>query len=81
MWYNIIRKKRARLRKRSVMANSKIHFEVAVEGFVQWFNSFNEARDEYNALRECGFYEAVLRRVCEGEPTVCWDPLAGAFIA
>lgn len=62
------------------MTNNTIHFEVAIEGLCQWFNNFNEARDEYYTLKECGFHEAVLRRVVEGEKTLCWNDRACAFI-
>ena len=34
--------------------NINIHFEVEVEGLNQWFNNFNDARDEYYVLKECG---------------------------
>jgi hypothetical protein len=40
-----------------------MYFEVAVEGLVNCFNSFYEARDEYETLKELGFYEVTLRAV------------------
>lgn len=59
---------------------NNIHFEVAIEGVVYYYNNFNDARDEYYELVECGFYEAVLRRVCEGKQTVYWNDRSYAFI-
>ena len=60
--------------------NINIHFKVEVEGLNQWFNNFNDARDEYYVLKECGFHEAVLCRVAEGEQTVYWSDRACCFI-
>lgn len=45
------------------MTNRKIYFEVAVEGLVNCFNNFDEAKDEYDILKQCGFHEVTLRRV------------------
>ena len=59
---------------------NNIHFEVAIEGVVYCYNNFNEARDEYYELVECGFYEAVLRRVYEGEKTVYWNDRSCCFM-
>lgn len=42
-----------------------ICFEVAIEGIVYQYGNFNQARDEYLELKECGFHEAVLRKVEE----------------
>lgn len=61
--------------------NINIYFEVAVEGFCHWFNNFNDARDEYNVLKECGFHEAVLRKVVEGKETLYWNPRYAMFLA
>ena len=61
------------------MTNNNIHFEVATEGFCQCFNNFNEARDEYYALKECGFYEVVLRKVVEGKCPTYWNDEYSAF--
>lgn len=62
------------------MINNTIHFEVAIKGLCLWFNNFNEARDEYYALKECGFHEAVLRKVVAGEKTLCWNDRVCMFI-
>ena len=62
------------------MTNNTISFEVVLEGITYCYNNFNDARDEYYALKECGFHEAVLRKVVEGEQTLCWTDRACAFI-
>lgn len=65
------------------MKANKIYFEVAIEGLVNCFNSFNEARDEYHALRECGFHEAVLRRVEEvngDKYKIVWSDRGACFL-
>lgn len=59
--------------------NINIHFEVEVEGLNQWFNNFNDARDEYYVLKECGFNPS-LSRVAEGEQVVYWIDKACCFI-
>ena len=62
------------------MTNNTIHFEVVIEGLCQKFKNFNEARDEYYALKDCGFYCAVFYKVTEGEQPVCWNDRACCFI-
>jgi hypothetical protein len=59
--------------------NINIHFEVVVEGYHQWFNNFNDARDEYYTLKECGFHEAVLCKVVEGKCPTYWNDEYSAF--
>jgi len=64
------------------MTNTKIYFEVEIEGVVTQFNNFNDARDEYNALMECGFYEATLHRVEEvngDKYIVVWNDRSACF--
>lgn len=64
------------------MTNTKIHFEVAIEGLVNCFNNFNDARDEYHELRACGFHEATLRRVEETNGdryVVVWSERSACF--
>lgn len=61
------------------MTNNTISFEVVLEGITYCYNNFNDARDEYYALKECGFNPS-LRRVAEGEQTVYWSDRSCAFI-
>lgn len=64
------------------MTNTNIYFEVAIEGVVNYFNNFNDARDEYHELKACGFHEATLRRVEEingDKYTVVWNNRAARF--
>ena len=61
------------------MTNNTISFEVVLEGITYCYNNFNDARDEYHALKECGFNPS-LRRVAEGEQTVYWSDRSCAFI-
>ena len=64
------------------MTNHKIYFEVAVEGLVNCFNSFNEAKDEYETLKERGFYKATLRAVeviNEREYKFAWNSKSSCF--
>ena len=61
------------------MTNNTIHFEVILEAITYCYNNFNDARDEYYALKECGFNPS-LRRVAEGEQTVYWNDRSCAFI-
>ena len=61
------------------MTSNIYHFEVAIEELCQKFKNFNEARDEYYALKECGFNPS-LSRVVEGEQTVYWSDRACCFI-
>lgn len=60
--------------------NINIHFEVAIEGLCQKFKDFNEARDEYYALKECGFYCAVFYKVADNKQTAYWNDRACCFI-
>ena len=61
--------------------NINIHFEVAIEGLCQKFKDFNEARDEYYALKDCGFYCAVFRKVADdNKQTADWNDRACCFI-
>lgn len=62
------------------MTNNTIHFEVVNEAFTHRFTNFNEAKAEYNALRESGLWQTSLRRVCEGEKTVYWSDRFCAFM-
>ena len=64
------------------MADHKIHFEVAIEGLVNCFNGFDEARDEYETLKENGYHEATLRRIetVNGDKhTVVWNGKSKCF--
>ena len=61
------------------MTNNTIHFEVVLEAITYCYSNFNDARDEYYALKECGFNPS-LRRVVEGEQTVYWSDRSCAFI-
>ena len=64
------------------MTNTNIYFEVAIESVVNYFNNFNDARDEYHVLKTCGFHEATLRRVEEingDKYTVVWNDRAACF--
>lgn len=64
------------------MTNTNMYFEVAIEGVVNCFNNFNDARDEYHALKACGFHEATFRRVEEingDKYTVVWNDRAACF--
>lgn len=61
------------------MTNNTISFEVVLEGITYCYNNFNDARDEYYALKECGFNPSLCR-VAEGEQTLCWNDRACAFI-
>lgn len=56
------------------------HFEVAIEGLVEWFNTFTEAKEKYDELLELGYYEAVLRFVEANHKPLVWNDRAGAFI-
>ena len=61
-----------------------IYFEVAIEGIVYQYSNFNQARDEYHELKECGFHEAVLRKVEEvngDKHKRVWSDRFAAFIA
>lgn len=40
----------------------KEHFIVAIEGISYWFNSFDEALEEYEQLKALGYHEVVLRK-------------------
>lgn len=40
----------------------KEYFIVAIEGIAYWFNSFDEALEEYEQLKALGYHEAVLRK-------------------
>ena len=64
------------------MTNTKIYFEVAIEGMINRFNNFNDARDEYHELKACGFHEATLRRVEEingDKRKVIWNDRSACF--
>lgn len=64
------------------MTNTNIHFEVAIEGAVNRFNNFNDARDEYHELKACGFYKATLRRIEEtngDKYIVVWNDRSACF--
>lgn len=64
------------------MINTKIYFEVAIEGVVNYFNNFNDARDVYHELKACGFHEATLRRVEEvngNKHKVVWSDRSACF--
>ena len=61
------------------MTNNTISFEVVLEGITYCYNNFNDARDEYYALKECGFNPSLCR-VAEGEQTVYWNDRSCAFI-
>lgn len=61
-----------------------IYFEVEIEGIVYQYSKFNQARDEYLELKECGFHEAVLRKVEEvngDKYKRVWSDRFAAFIA
>ena len=62
------------------MTNNNISFEVVLEAITYCYNNFNEARDEYHALKECGFNPS-LRRVVEGEQPVYWSDRACCFVS
>jgi hypothetical protein len=60
----------------------KEYFVVAVEGIAYQFNSFEEAREEYEELKACGFHEATLRRVEEvngDKYKVAWNDRCACF--
>ena len=59
--------------------NNSIHFEVVLEAITYCYNNFNEARDEYYELVECGLNPS-LRRVCDGEKTIYWNDRSCCFM-
>lgn len=59
---------------------TNIYFEVAIEGIAYQYSNFNQARDKYIELKECGFHEAVLRKVVNGEK-LRWNEKSCVFLA
>lgn len=57
-----------------------MYFEVAIEGFVECFNNFEEAKDNYEELKELGYHEAILRKNDNGE-RLYWNDKASAFFS
>lgn len=56
------------------------YFEVAIEGIVNCFNTFEEAFEEYEQLLQLGYYEATLRKKSKSYDTVyIWNRRAGTF--
>lgn len=56
------------------------YFEVAIEGIVNCFNTFEEAFEEYEQLLQLGYYEATLRKKFKGDDTVyVWNKRARTF--
>lgn len=39
----------------------KEYYVVAIEGVAYEFNNYEEAQIEYEALKECGYHEAVFK--------------------
>lgn len=59
-----------------------VYFEVINEGKVNQFDSFTEALDEYNSLREEGKYKVNLHRVEKINNDKCiaiWSAKNGCF--
>ena len=60
-----------------------IYFEVVIEGITYQYSKFNQARDEYHELKECGFHDAVLYRVEEvngDKYKLIWSDTFAAFM-
>lgn len=58
---------------------NNIHFEVVVEGVSYRHNDFNQARELYDTLRECGFVDIFLCRKAQGQRTVYWNEKTCCF--
>ena len=57
------------------------YFEVAIEGIVYCFSTFEAAFEEYEQLLQLGYYEAVLRKKIGHDIAFVWNRRTGAFFA
>lgn len=60
----------------------KEYFVVAVEGVAYQFNNFEEAYEEYEELKACGFHEATLRKHSpDYDESLTYSDKAHCFVA